>query len=216
MGAEIARTIAQAGGLESAAHEKSFNFNKGFVHKLIALDSPFSGSRLAARLAATNPGCKLLFLGSNMPIGGAVTDLIPGSAALTALNNGLTVPIPTVAIIGTASGTQTAVADNNAAAVKIPCPGVLPTGGFADVFGEPSDLIVGASSQAGIASGAPPQVAFPGFVHSVDSTLFTNGPDILSRNVVNGQVVGVPTGVVSEVLSLLNQRVSSAFGPIRP
>jgi len=71
---------------------------------------------------------------------------------------------------------------------------------------------------AGLASGGnPPSSPFGGIIHAVDPTLFTLGPDELSRMIVNGERVFGFTGIPQRVIGLLNQSVATlAFQKIVP
>ena len=87
------------------------NFVQGLIHKLITIDTPYSGSEFAGRLWQSNPVCKSGFAVFGHPVDGAVQDLIPGSALLTSLNselpNGtLFPPLLAHAIVGIASQQQ--------------------------------------------------------------------------------------------------------------
>lgn len=123
------------------------NYHRGSIRKLVTLDTPHLGSPLAPFLlsirhvpVAVTPadvvttGELLARLG--YPIGDAIEDLVPGSAALQQLTSSP----PTHAIVGTGARTPCSAASSTLA--KIAPPEVA----FAD---EPNDLIVSAASQRG-------------------------------------------------------------------
>ena len=140
--------------------------------------------------------------------------------------------------MGIASQTQESQTTSNIrrllflATASIPDPepvcGILvPADGIRDVFSPPndlgpnSDLIVSEGSQEalglGVSASSPPNDKFPNIIHSVDAFLFNPGPDALSRNIVQGEIVGVQTDNPQRAIDLLNEPVtSSAFGPILP
>src|SRR5262249_3728019 len=156
-----------------------FSYEQGFIHKLITLDTPFLGTQLAAQLNSSSTGCKLAFGISNMPVAGAIEDMVPGSPALQLLTQSGT-PIPTATVIGMADTTETAVAEENAKRLfSAVCRNLLPSGGFQTLFAEPNDLLVGVRSQAAtglmLPSGNPPETSLQGYVHSVDPKLFSGG-----------------------------------------
>ena len=219
MGGDIIRTLVLR-----PFFLRDANYQKGDVHKLVTLDTPYSGSQFATRLLASNSFCQDVFALNGKPVAGAVTDLAVGSPALQGLRV-QALPIPAHAISGIASTFQAVTADLNASisGLTTVCPTLLPAGGFRQVFGGPSDLIVSQSSQeaTGLAfsgSGGPPVTAVDSIIHAVDTTLFTAGPDALSRNVSNGQVIMWPTGNPDLVIDLLNKPVTDRtwFRPIRP
>jgi hypothetical protein len=102
------------------------------------------------------------------------------------------------------------------------CPSLLPAGGFSTIFGQDtSDLIVSGTSQnatgLGYYGANPPTTISAGLIHSVDTSLFTNGPDALSSDVQNGVVVGVPTVNPQDVINLLNTPIGAGgFGQLLP
>src|SRR5206468_3012946 len=141
----------------------------------------------------SNPACKALFNWNGKPIAGAVTDLAVGSAALQRLS-GQVLPLPTHAIFGVGNLGQTLTAEINAAPLSILCPTLLP-GGFVQLFGGASDLIVSQTSQEAIGLafsglGNLPATLSDNTIHAVDTLLFNAGPDALSRNTSNGQIIG--------------------------
>jgi pimeloyl-ACP methyl ester carboxylesterase len=223
MGGNVVRAFAAASYFRRAG-----NFLRGDVHKLITIDTPYAGSQLAANLLNSTPVCRAFWGGVlGRTVAGAVADLATGSGALAALQTaGL--PFPVHAIAGAASSEQASAAESSAAmsVIELACwrldPNLRllgPTGTFEGVFGGASDLIVSQTSQQPTASlGIPSTLTnYPGIVHSVDSSLFTNGPDALSRGIANSQYTYFDSGNGQLVIELLNTSVqSTAFGPRQP
>lgn len=58
----------------------------------------------------------------------------------------------------------------------------------------------------------------PGFIHAVDPTLFTRGPDVLSSDLdESGTIAGVQTPIPQRVIDLLNKPINLGdFSRIRP
>jgi len=196
-------------------------FGSGVIHKLITLDTPYNGSQLANNLQQSNSFCKKAFGSNGKVVAGATTDLAVGSAALLTLQSTLKFPIPAHAIAGVASNAQTSTAEGNAGTIETVCPSLLPTKHFVDLFAGPSDLIVSQASQQGVGAGYlaldPPPDVIPGFIHAVDSYLFTLGPDILNRVIDSGQEVCINTNIAEKVIDLLNSQVDDgSFQGIRP
>jgi len=220
MGGNITRTLPRVSNFLNNG-----NYNQGMVHKLITVDTPHGGSPFANALLASNAACQAGFQLLNKPVGGgAIQDLSTGSGALALLAT----QIPAHVIIGEANVSQKNMAYSNAQLALMgglmgagldtlcpsvfPCPTGCPPSPFDTLLGSPfHDLIVPVWSQAG-ASGptsppSPPSSSFSNIIHTVDRWLFTEGPDCLSRKIINGTIVGVSTGIPDRVIHLLNQRV---------
>ena len=74
------------------------------------------------------------------------------------------------------------------------CNGLLPPGGFAQLFdGAPNDLVVSEDSQLGaglaIGGGGLERILVPGVVHAVDTSVFIIGPDVLGHRVTDYESV---------------------------
>jgi pimeloyl-ACP methyl ester carboxylesterase len=101
MGGNITRQFVLTPGFRSLS-----NFNQGYVHKLITIDTPHLGSRLANLLLNSNDFCKTGFSLFGDPMAGAVADLAVGSSALLLLEQNSGFPLQAHVIVGTASITQ--------------------------------------------------------------------------------------------------------------
>lgn len=233
------------GGLVSRAlvkrpfYSNTFNYAKGYVHKLITLDTPHLGSELATALLGSSGACQTLFATFVGPVSQNIKDMVPNSPLLTSLAtaNPSGVHLPTAVIASDANATQESAADTayfNSVLYQLPgnipgpCRRLLPAGGYRTLFaasGFPggSDLIVSAHSQiaTGLGLGGPvPATIFSGSfgaVHAVNPPLFPSGPDVRQSNLVGGTRVGVtaPFPSTEHVLQLLNSPISS-FQPIVP
>jgi pimeloyl-ACP methyl ester carboxylesterase len=216
MGGLIARSMVLDPRFYSSA-----SFDQGLVHKLITIDTPFAGSEFASRLelSSYNIICGAAFLYSGHDVAGAVHDMVPGSALLTKLNSATGRHLLHVhSIVGNASQSQM---DANLTAIRwkltLPCPLLMPSGGFQAVFNDDSDLVVSeASQQFGVASWAVD--VSNGTIHAVNSVLFPNGPDSLDTDYNNGTIG--PAAVLTnspKVVQLLNTFISDtkfvAIGP---
>jgi pimeloyl-ACP methyl ester carboxylesterase len=56
------------------------NYGQGIIHKLITFDTPYQGSPFATGLDQSTLACRLILRGLGAKVGGAVRDLVPGSA----------------------------------------------------------------------------------------------------------------------------------------
>ena len=187
------------------------NYQKGWIHKLITIDTPHAGSIIPALLDESGPVCHKIFFDAGMTIEGATNDLEPGSYLLRTL---YTLPLPpTHAIAGFMTPTQdfaisglvNVALDLTQGAPVLACSTlflhVVPFS-FVGLYGEPNDLAVGESSQDyGLVLAAD---VVPGIIHS--------GP-VLPWLV---QSVGLPPGALTpasgnpaRVLNLLNTPASS-------
>lgn len=218
MGGEVVRTIV---GTLSTFRSAS-NFDLGYLHKFITLDSPHLGSPLATNLKNSGFVCILLFDSFGYPVAGGITDLVPGSAALNAIAKPV-FPITASLITGTADSDQTTAAQNNYnSLLAIACPKLIPSGGFQQLFGGPNDLIVGLTSQQGVGLGYTgntlPLTAESSLVHTMAANLITVGPSVLNQDIVNGSTVWAATPVPQAVIDLLNTWIqsSTSFGPMLP
>lgn len=214
--------IARAAGLD--ARSSIAPFASGYIHKLITLDTPHLGSEFAARLLAQSDSCRRFFEANKMVVAQNIKDLSPGSDVLLRLKAGKVPPIHVV--VGTASSAQIAAAENSAGTLRTSwsCPGLLPPGGFATLFGMDSDLIVSKLSQsAGLTGSAVanlPGTEIIGVIHTVVPNMFTRGPDILGRGISG---LGLPffdptvdsperDVIVRRVIDVLNTpAISSAY-----
>jgi pimeloyl-ACP methyl ester carboxylesterase len=199
------------------------NYFQGLIHKLITIDTPHGGSQFAGLLWQSPARCKWGFSHNGNPVDGGVQDLIPGSALLTSLNSGSSnsksiSPLLAHAIVGVASQDQetTNYAAANSLLLELFCPGLL-TGGFEQVFGGTSDLIVSLpSQQSGFPSAAV--TTSNGVIHAVINNFFPDGPDALDQVISNGSAVPSSSPINSPiVVNLLNTFITnSAFVGIQP
>jgi len=150
------------------------NYQKGWIHKLITIDTPHAGSIIPKLLDQSGPVCHNVFANVGMAIDGATHDLEPDSLLLQTLYS-LPLP-PTHAIAGHMTITQDvaasllvndAVALTNGAPVLV-CPTlflhVVPFS-FGVLYGEPNDIAVSQSSQVyGFSPGVSADVV-SGVVH---------------------------------------------------
>jgi hypothetical protein len=236
MGGDVARTFPLIPQYSNQA-----TLGQGLIHKLITIDTPHLGSPLAANLLLPQNACTraiLAFVGDYAfssvqlagagNVSGAVGDLSPSSPALNAINNP---PQPQPHYLPTAmiAGIYTNFASLDcsvcwAATLRSQytgCPNdplvqSLTPQGWAAMFGEQNDAIVGLSSQLNTPNPGPTVgLQFTGYVHSrgTEKLSFT-GPSVLDPDVVAPQTISVPT----QVINLLNTPVSntSVFQPLDP
>jgi pimeloyl-ACP methyl ester carboxylesterase len=64
------------------AFDTPYDYDKGYIHKLITVDTPFQGSPLAKYTGASSASCKQKLKDEGAVVGGAIEDLTPGSAFL--------------------------------------------------------------------------------------------------------------------------------------
>jgi hypothetical protein len=226
MGGDLARTMVTGQG-----YLADDNYHQGVIHKLITIDTPHLGSAFANRLYNSNPLCQFAFGNAGLNVGDAVRDLQTTSVMITTTLQQKIYPLTASTIDGVATAAQaaTAVANFNSLGWGFAgnvCPSLLPTGGFAAIFGQDtSDLIVSGRSQRATGLGYngadPPTTISSGLIHAVDQSLFTNGPDALSNNVQNGAVVRDDTinsqANPKAVIGLLNTPVGTGgFGKLLP
>ncbi|MBL8227367.1 MAG: alpha/beta fold hydrolase [Bryobacterales bacterium] len=207
-------------------------FREGFVHKLITIDTPHSGSAFAARLLGTSVDCRSAFtyVGQKR-VGDAVRDLAPNSDLLQRLRTS-TVPLRTHTAVGIASFNQEVSASldfnrANGGWLATVCSTLLPTGSFRAVFQEDSDLIVSASSQRGtgltpnpsssFVRGSPTTSEHDPIVHTMIPDLFRVGPDALGRSLQGNDYFASPTTIQDKVVTLLQERILGGhFGLMFP
>ena len=228
MGGNVTRMLPQ---LAEYAIQNTFNI--GYVHKLITIDTPHQGAKLAAALLNPSNSCveSMLAVGGNYSfssvvtsdgryINGAMGDLQPGSNALVATHTGNNV-IPTAMI-----GAQMTTAQLNGAGttgsgrvVRIICSTLsnplaieLTPLYWPDVAGsatDPSDAVVPLSSQFDGEQAtypvANPAVAVYGIHSKGPEQLGFLPPTVLDQASCAGQTSCAPT----EVINLLNTPVST-------
>ncbi|HYP05823.1 MAG TPA: hypothetical protein VER03_06270 [Bryobacteraceae bacterium] len=226
MGGMVTRTMALLPGFPNPE-----NFMKGYVRRMITINTPHLGTRFAVKLEEQIPTCDFVFGALKFSTDkGAVTDLRSDSSMVKALQvrQGLN-GIRTHAIIGTASDTQIRDSERSWGTfiVNIACPSVLPGGKFSNVFeGQKHDLIVPEDSMAALALGASgiiPVTRTEPFVHTVLPLGLAPGPDVLNRNCPpntkglcgNDTAVAHTGEIPNKVVHLLNSR-STEFAPILP
>jgi pimeloyl-ACP methyl ester carboxylesterase len=209
-------------------YRRNENLRSGDVHKLITIDTPFLGTPFATALKNEALLCKKGFADVGNRVGGAVTDLSENSPALQKLRAKTSSgALRAHVIAGLASKSQVDTTGANIdLKMKVFCTQIYPAS--TRLFAQPGDLIVPKDSQLATGLGYfghqipaqanPPNDTINGVVHSVDTTLFTKGPDALSHDLVlqdgKPKVVGVPpariqsTGVTGPnptiVINLLN------------
>ena len=214
MGGLIARTLPTLGLL----YARRATYGRGTIHKLITIDTPHLGSELANQLDSSPSRCKSKFASAGNGIAGAIKDLRTDSSLVTQrlVSTGANhLLVHTIA--GEADPVQTSLTENTWSLLglrTVYCANLLPDGTFAGTFGGDSDLIVSATSQQALAlgsSGLISSTVIGGFVHAVQPTLFAYGPDVLSTDIQNSQVIGITTGLPTLVRNLLNSGVQSSF-----
>jgi pimeloyl-ACP methyl ester carboxylesterase len=222
VGHSMGGLIARAMPLDSNFYLET-NYVRGLIHKLITIDTPHGGSQLAANLSQSNIVCKAGFAWNGHGVDGGVDDLVPGSALLTSLGGStqlgsLAPPLLAHAIVGVASSQQETNNENaiDGEHVSFWCPSLI-KGGFEQIFGGSSDLIVSAPSQEfGFPSSAV--TTSNGVIHAVVQGFFPDGPDALdevlsAQNLVASQnAINFPI-----VVNLLNTVVSDpSFASVKP
>lgn len=201
MGGLVAREIAQ----DKDVLADSF-MNKGYIHKMVTMDSPHTGSEFANRLYNSSARCRDMFTARGSVVGKNIRDLSVGSEAIKKLSK-LQVDTPKVrvhAIRSSASDVQRKAAEDNYSYFDAKLVGLgmrywyscdlLPDDGFEGLLGTDSDLIVSRDSQVGRGlslevSNVPSSSVGGDFVHAVDNTLFTVGPSILGETIDGKQKV---------------------------
>ncbi len=215
------------------------NFMLGDVHKLITIDSPHFGTKLANNLVNGNPICKLVWAGFRHPVGQQLVDQMEpdqqnpqGSPLVAQLNaNSAAVHILTHALVGQAGPVQIADAEGafGTSAIATFCPSLLPVGGLTELYTSPinpaaeNDVIVGAASQAGL--GLSPQLVqlsssvagllritqFPNFslVHTIVPLVIPTGPDVMNRVLNYGFITAQATPTVPTVAEVIRLLNSS-------
>jgi len=236
MGGDVTRTLPLISG-----YFDQYNYNKGFVHKLITIGTPHQGSPLAAALLQPSNACVSGLLqskgryqlltatvaGTSLYNGG-VGDLSPASVALNAIEGG-TATIPTAMLGSQLSSSQLAGIGKGSAgvAIKLLCGGssasstsaplalsMASPGAWTALLG-PNDGVVPLSSQ------------FDGQGNSYPSVLASLSPPIAIANAVHS--VGTESfgfappaeldqasGIPADVIQLLNTPVynSIVFEPL--
>lgn len=231
MGGLVARALAAR-----ADYLRPQNFGKGWVHKLITIDTPHRGSELASFLSKAGPFCRGFFELSGRPVAGAIEDLAVGSSLDLLLDRPRKGLIAAHALTGLANTNQEEGTARSPIALFLQQPGIcgpilgtLYSGTFRTLFNSPSDLIVSAASQAATGSAATarqiPTTPLPSRIHAADPYLFKYGPDVLDNDIQGLAVVQVPeTGqrVATIVDGLLSQEAKyigsrdDQFAPIKP
>jgi pimeloyl-ACP methyl ester carboxylesterase len=115
-------------------------FGYGYTHKLITIDTPYTGSEFAAQLQKSTPGCQAVLAMANLKVAGAINDLVPfgafyyrGYNHFDAANFGG----PRHAIAGTANASQEFIAEaaiDAAIVLSQLVPGAQKLGACASVF----------------------------------------------------------------------------------
>jgi len=229
------------GGLVSRAlvtlsnYTTSGDYGAGYVHKLITLDTPHTGSQFATNLLLSE-NCQALFSANDRPVGENIIDIAPGSGLLRQLQTVIPhgIHLATAVIVSAADSAQETAAYNeyfSSIFFKRICPGLLPGGGFQALFMTPmnpsgsSDLVVSQDSQQATNLAIPGMpisigTTFSGIIHAIVPGVFPMGPDVRQGNLQNGStsiVVGIPPPFASteQVLMLINTPISQ-FGRIAP
>ena len=202
------------------------NFNKGLVHKLITIGTPHNGSPLVTNLNQSSSLCKFLFGKVGNTVAGAVQDLSVGSPFLANLNGNQPSSLKAHAIVGIANPSQQAISAGNLNSItRFVCKNVFPAGGYFSLYGgDASDLLVPEASQH--FNFFPDNTFENNFntIHSIDSFIFTLGPDELNRVLgVSGSLLNpLPTSDPSidpnRVINGLNTPISDStyFADIKP
>lgn len=175
MGGLIARYMAY-----DSRFQLDTNYQKGWIHKLITIDTPHAGSIFPAMLDQSSAACRAVWARAGKviePLDGATHDLEPGSDLLKKLYS-LPLP-PTHAIAGfmtpsedfTASASMTLALLKTNDAPAIFCGTLFPFPNnlifsFSGLFGGPNDIAVAESSQIfGFSLGGSADIV-PGVIHS--------------------------------------------------
>lgn len=211
----------------------NFAFGRGPVHKLITLDTPHSGSGFASRLLGESSSCWAAFTKHGFAVQQNIKDLADGSDLLKQLSvSSVGVHIPTHAVVGVANEEQTKDAQDRYFSSSLAsisswfrylyCPTLLPKDGFSKVLGAQNDLVVSEVSQSaeGLGwDGIIPTTQIKGVIHAVASPLFMLGPDVLGKELLDGNPVksSRASEIVDKVIGVLNSPVtSSSFRRIIP
>lgn len=218
MGGDIARQFALFPDYLSPE-----DYHKGIIHRLITIDTPHLGSEFANKLASSDLLCHAVWGAFGHSLSdGAIDDLSVGSVAMTTLAQ-QRYPIETHVIIGEANPaqTQTVESNYNSSHMNLLCPSILPNDDVTAVLGTSSDLVVSAHSQSGAGLGyngnAIPANTTSGVIHAVGHTIYTLGPDALSRTNSGSATVFQQTPNPSLVVQLLNAPANTAnFAPMKP
>lgn len=203
MGGLIARSIAN-----SSTYKTKDNYMQGPIHKLITVGTPFAGSPFADNLVQEYiqpDGCsmvKYVFPAIGNEIDGAIQALETTAPRVPSPKD-----LPTHAIVGVA-GSQVEQSNENTkfyAMLMTSCAYMNLQDGYEGVFGEDSDLIVGASSQAYGFSGTSKE-QLSGTIHT------SNNPFLFPAGQPELQYLGSDSDApfFSRVIVLLN---SSVGGP---
>jgi pimeloyl-ACP methyl ester carboxylesterase len=229
MGGNVTRALPQL-----AEYATQNTYNTGYVHKLITIDTPHTGAKLASAILDPSNSCveSMLAVGGNYSfssvvtadgryISGAMGDLQPGSDALVAIHTGSSV-IPTAMIGAQLTPAQLDGAGKTGAGRVIasicstfsnPLAIELNSLYWPDVVGsatDPSDAIVPLSSQFDGEQAtypvANPAAAVYGLHSKGPVQLGFPPPTVLDQASCAGQTSCAPT----EVINLLNTPVSTA------
>lgn len=184
IGGLITREFTQLAGFAVAE-----TYGRGYVHKLITIDTPYQGSPFANRLLASPLNCHALFFEfGNSADGGAIRDLAVGSSLMRSLmdTNGSQRSLQAHSVIGIASTLQESLTEKKwlVQGLAGSC-GLLPQNSFEQLFEGASDLIVSQDSQdaVGVAIGLSSPLAsktFSSVIHEQDQFVFTFGPGVLA------------------------------------
>jgi Putative serine esterase (DUF676) len=192
------------------------NFNRGYVHKLITIDTPHAGSEWASRLITTG---STLPLSLTCPTGmrlinksidqGAIADLAVGSDFLQFLT-GAKSTIKAHAIVGITGPLFESNLLVTAALIGfssvIGCPGIVGTGGVPSIFGNTANDVIVSSASQRLSSGTT-------FVNpnSVSHFQFPNpfGVQLLGMQIGPIGALNANSGNVEAVVDALNSASSS-------
>lgn len=207
MGGDVARALVLARDFLADP-----TFGQGYIHKLITIGTPHLGSPLAGALLLPQERGRCVqtklaehgkfafssvsLVGTGL-VSGAIGDLVPGSAELSALGSQSPHPLPTAFIVAT-----------NPVFSPLPVPPIIGVvcslegdylggvilGGTGNLFGEQNDAIVGeTSAQNGLGPGTG--FVFSGVVHSTGAEwpwgLGYLPPAMLEYPPISSQVINV-------------------------
>jgi hypothetical protein len=183
------------------------SYGRGYIHKLITVDTPYYGSPFAQGVSQSSFACKLILNLAGDTVDGAIEDLVPDSNLLNSLK-----PLPSLyykhAISGELTEAQSLTASVlvDGAVIAAQVNGVTravlaacysafvtpktapPAFTFDAYFGDSSDLIVSKTSQLGPFAGPPLTDSQVGVSHMhvaipfLDLTLFIGALDEASEN----------------------------------
>lgn len=218
MGGLIARDMVP----DTPNYFTSANYNAGWIHKLITIDSPHAGTELATRLNDSGSLCKALFASAGNPVAGAVADLdstSTGTGLINRLNQGPSATTSAHVIVGQSNPSQEElnfVNYQNLPFISSVC-GLLPPMGFEALFKGPSDLLVPINSQQAVVINGPNNGCSDSFgatcvfdvIHAAVSPLLL-GPAVLDSSDTEQAVLGLLN------TSKMSNSATSGFVKIRP